>query len=79
VSRFRLDQHRRHWPRALILQALGKASVGTSTFPPYRTPNFVWLRYVLGGLMFGVGMTLASGCGNKMLVRLGGGNAAFAR
>jgi hypothetical protein len=29
---------------------------------------------VLGGLMFGVGMTLASGCGNKTLVRIGGGN-----
>jgi hypothetical protein len=29
---------------------------------------------LLGGLMFGVGMTLASGCGNKTLVRLGEGN-----
>ena len=42
--------------------------------PPYRTPGFVWLRYVTGGLIFGVGMTLASGCGNKTLLRLGGGN-----
>jgi len=42
--------------------------------PPYRTPNFVWLRNLLGGLMFGVGMTLASGCGNKTLVRIGEGN-----
>jgi uncharacterized membrane protein YedE/YeeE len=45
-----------------------------STFPPYRTPQFAWLRYLLGGLMFGIGMTLASGCGNKTLVRIGGGN-----
>jgi len=45
-----------------------------STLPPYRTPSFAWLRYLLGGLMFGVGMTLGSGCGNKTLVRLGGGN-----
>ena len=52
----------------------GLASIGNSTFPPYRTPNFAWLRYLLGGLMFGIGMTLASGCGNKTLVRLGGGN-----
>ena len=29
---------------------------------------------VLGGLMFGIGMTLASGCGNKTLIRIGGGN-----
>jgi len=42
--------------------------------PPYRSPNFVWPRNLLGGLMFGIGMTLASGCGNKTLVRLGGGN-----
>ncbi len=42
--------------------------------PPYRSENFIWLRHLLGGLMFGVGMTLASGCGNKTLVRLGEGN-----
>lgn len=53
------------------LTGLGLASIGNSTFPPYRTPNFAWLRYLLGGLMFGVGMTLASGCGNKTLLRIG--------
>ena len=42
--------------------------------PPYRTPVFIWPRHLLGGLMFGIGMTLASGCGNKTLVRLGEGN-----
>jgi uncharacterized membrane protein YedE/YeeE len=42
--------------------------------PPYRSANFIWLRHLLGGLMFGVGMTLSSGCGNKTLVRLGEGN-----
>ncbi len=47
---------------------------GSQTFPPYRTPNFAWPRYILGGLLFGVGMTLGSGCGNKTLVRIGGGN-----
>jgi uncharacterized membrane protein YedE/YeeE len=57
-----------------LLEATGKAVIGTSTFPPYRTANFAWLRYLLGGLMFGVGMVLASGCGNKTLVRIGGGN-----
>lgn len=57
-----------------ILEATGKALIGTGTFPPYRTANFAWLRYLLGGLMFGVGMVLASGCGNKTLVRIGGGN-----
>lgn len=45
-----------------------------ATRPPYRTTGLAWPRYILGGLMFGVGMTLASGCGNKTLVRIGGGN-----
>ena len=40
----------------------------------YRTPNFGWLGHILGGFLFGVGMTLASGCGQRTLVRLGGGN-----
>jgi uncharacterized membrane protein YedE/YeeE len=40
----------------------------------YHTPNFTWLSYSLGGLLFGVGMTLGSGCGSKTLIRLGGGN-----
>jgi len=42
--------------------------------PPYRVAEFVWLRHLVGGLMFGIGMTLSSGCGNKTLVRLGEGN-----
>tara|TARA_Y100000768_G_scaffold249852_1_gene189787 strand:+ start:173 stop:1372 length:1200 start_codon:yes stop_codon:yes gene_type:complete len=41
---------------------------------PYRNSVFFWPRYIIGGIMFGVGMTLASGCGNKILIRIGGGN-----
>jgi len=40
----------------------------------YLTPNFGWLGYLTGGFIFGVGMTLASGCVNRTLVRVGGGN-----
>ncbi len=59
----------------LGLEASGILAIGTNdTFPPYRTANFAWLRYVLGGLLFGIGMTLGSGCGNKTFVRIGGGN-----
>lgn len=58
----------------LVLKATDQASVTGTTFPPYRTPNFAWLRYLLGGFMFGIGMTLASGCGNKTLIRAGAGN-----
>ncbi len=58
----------------LLFEAFGKLSLPSDTFPPYRTGNFAWLRYVLGGVMFGVGMTLGSGCGNKTCIRIGGGN-----
>jgi uncharacterized membrane protein YedE/YeeE len=40
----------------------------------YTTPNVTWLSYIVGGFLFGFGMTLASGCGSKTLIRLGGGN-----
>lgn len=57
----------------IALETLALVDLGT-TRPPYRTASFAWLRYLLGGLMFGVGMTLASGCASKTIVRLGGGN-----
>ncbi len=46
----------------------------SETFPPYRGNIFIFGENILGGLMFGIGMTLASGCGNKCLIRIGGGN-----
>lgn len=58
----------------IALEAASVVNLSGETFPPYRTANFAWIRYLLGGLMFGIGMTLASGCGNKTLVRIGSGN-----
>ena len=58
----------------VLLEASGTLALGSDTFPPYRTANFAWVRYLVGGLMFGIGMTLGSGCGNRTLVRIGGGN-----
>src|SRR5262245_49306279 len=40
----------------------------------YTSPRFTWLSYILGGLLFGIGMTLGSGCGSKTLIRIGSGN-----
>ena len=40
----------------------------------YAAPRVLWLSVLLGGLMFGFGMVLASGCGSKNLLRLGSGN-----
>ncbi len=54
-----------------VLHASGQIDLGKSI---YRTPTFTWLSYLLGGACFGVGMVLASGCGSKTLIRIGGGN-----
>ena len=40
----------------------------------YTAPRFTWLSYILGGLLFGIGMTLGSGCGSRTLIRIGTGN-----
>ena len=58
----------------IVLEATGVVSLSADTFPPYRSANFAWLRYLAGGLLFGIGMTLGSGCGSRTLVRIGGGN-----
>ncbi len=40
----------------------------------YQRPVLPWLSLLLGGALFGVGMTIAAGCTNKNLVRVGGGS-----
>ena len=56
-----------------ILEASGMLAL-SQTFPPYRGAQLNWIENLLGGLIFGIGMTFASGCGNKTLIRIGGGN-----
>ncbi len=56
-----------------VLEAMGMANAD-SAFPPYRMGQFIWAENLLGGFIFGIGMTYASGCGNKTLIRIGGGN-----
>ena len=51
--------------------ALGWVQAGQSV---YAGPKLIWLSNLLGGLLFGFGMVLASGCGSKTLVRIGGGS-----
>jgi uncharacterized membrane protein YedE/YeeE len=53
------------------LEAAGLIDLSKSIYP---TPNFTWLSYLVGGFLFGVGMTLGSGCGSKTLIRVGTGN-----
>lgn len=56
-----------------LLEAGGLLTL-SQTFPPYRGGQLNWIENLLGGLTFGIGMTFASGCGNKTLIRIGGGN-----
>ena len=54
-----------------FLQSQGHIDLGKSI---YLAANFGWLGHALGGFLFGVGMTLAGGCGQRTLVRVGSGN-----
>ena len=56
---------------AAALHLGGQVDLAKSIYP---RPNLLWLSYLVGGFVFGVGMTLGSGCGNKTLVRIGGGS-----
>jgi uncharacterized membrane protein YedE/YeeE len=56
-----------------LLEASGMLTL-SQTFPPYRGGQLNWIENLLGGFTFGIGMTFASGCGNKTLIRIGGGN-----
>ena len=56
---------------ASALQLAGLIDVSKAI---YTTPSFTWLSYAVGGFLFGVGMTLGSGCGSRTLIRIGGGN-----
>jgi uncharacterized membrane protein YedE/YeeE len=40
----------------------------------YTAAKLTWLSHLVGGALFGFGMVLASGCGSKTLIRIGGGN-----
>jgi uncharacterized membrane protein YedE/YeeE len=51
--------------------ALGWVRAGDSL---YAGPRLLWLSNAVGGLLFGFGMVLGSGCGSKTLIRIGGGS-----
>lgn len=53
------------------LDAAGIVDLGGSF---YRASDVLWLGALLGGLMFGFGMTLTGGCSSRNLVRFGAGN-----
>jgi uncharacterized protein len=56
---------------ATLLESTGAVDLSKSIYTAARVS---WLSHIVGGLLFGFGMTLASGCGSKTLIRLGTGN-----
>lgn len=74
-----------HWGRMRMwLLAIGIAVIGTNLLyyfglvdlskSVYQRTALPWLSMLIGGGLFGVGMTIAAGCANKNLVRVGGGS-----
>jgi len=57
----------------VVMESTGVVDIA-HMFPPYRGSQLIWVENLLGGILFGIGMTLGSGCGNKTLIRIGGGN-----
>jgi uncharacterized membrane protein YedE/YeeE len=58
----------------LGFNALVAAGLVQARHSIYAAPNWLPLSNAAGGLLFGFGMVLASGCGSKTLVRIGGGS-----
>jgi len=74
-----------HWGRMRMwLLAMAVAIIGANALfylglidlskTIYQRPTLSWLSLLVGGLLFGVGMSLAGGCANKNLVRAGAGS-----
>ena len=69
----------RQWCLAIGIAILGVALMShlgwIDVSKSFYTGNRVlYLSTVIGSTLFGIGMVLASGCGSKTLVRIGGGN-----
>jgi hypothetical protein len=73
LSRFRM------WLLAIAVAILGATALTAAGLVDYSksiytSPNLTWLSHLVGGFLFGVGMTLGSGCGSKTLIRVGHGS-----
>ena len=69
----------RQWALAIGVAMMGFAALGffgliDPTKTMHSTTRWIGLSAAVGGAMFGFGMVLASGCGSKTLVRIGGGS-----
>lgn len=76
---FRTPGRALSWLLAVAVAAVAtQAAISLQWFDAGRTlpwsNNFLWLSHLAGGLIFGFGMILASGCPQRNLVKAGSGN-----
>lgn len=69
----------RMWMLAMAVAILGTSGLQLGglfdvSYSGYTSSRLPWLSHLVGGTLFGIGMTLASGCGGRTLTRLGGGS-----
>jgi hypothetical protein len=69
----------RMWLLAIAVAVIGTGALAVSGQIDLgravtQRPSISWLSLLIGGLTFGVGMTMAGGCANRNLVRLGNGS-----
>ena len=69
----------RMWLLAIAVAIVGTAALQSAGLIDtaktiYTNGKVPWLSHLVGGFLFGFGMTLASGCGSKTLIRAGAGN-----
>lgn len=69
----------RQWVLAGLVAVLGTQALLASgavrlDTAIYLQPRLNWLSHLVGGVLFGLGMVLASGCGTRSLVRAGSGS-----
>jgi uncharacterized membrane protein YedE/YeeE len=67
------------WAVAVTVAAVGslllmQAGLLDATHTLAWSNRFLWLSYLVGGTLFGIGMVLASGCPQRNLVKLGSGS-----
>lgn len=74
-----------HWGRMRMwMLAIAVAMAGTTLLynaelvdlskSIYQRSTLPWFSMLVGGTLFGIGMTMAGGCANKNLLRVGGGS-----
>jgi uncharacterized membrane protein YedE/YeeE len=69
----------RMWLLAMAVAVLGAGALAYTgqvdlSKAVNQRPTLSWLSLLVGGVCFGIGMTLGGGCANKNLVRVGGGS-----